>query len=269
MTYPSGRVVGQAYDAIGRLQGITNAGSNALSVNTYNAAGQVLSLNYGNSVAGGFAYNDHSKLSTINYVKGANTLLNLTYSYGTQNNGEINSIIDSRGSAYNQSLSYDPLARLTSAQTSDLMSANTWCLNWSFDRNNNRLSQSGCGGTLSTGQPQLTIDPTTNRITSSGFVYDADGNLTNDGRWAFLWDAENRLVTMLPSGTVAVPDVAKRKLQFIYDAQGRRIQKAMCIWTNSSSCRIQRWCRTKRICLLTRWHPHLQYQRRLHHILSA
>jgi len=225
VTYPSGRVVGQAYDAIGRLQGITNAGSNALSVNTYNAAGQVLSLNYGNSVAGGFAYNDHSKLSTINYVKGANTLLNLTYSYGTQNNGEINSIIDSRGSAYNQSLSYDPLARLTSAQTSDLMSANTWCLNWSFDRNNNRLSQSGCGGTLSTGQPQLTIDPTTNRITSSGFVYDADGNLTNDGIHTYTYDVENRIV-QVDGGATAT---------YSYDGNGLRVMKGTTIYVRSGA----------------------------------
>jgi hypothetical protein len=27
------------------------------------------------------------------------------------------------------------------------------------------------------------------------FSYDADGNVTNDGRWTFTWDAENRLAT--------------------------------------------------------------------------
>jgi YD repeat-containing protein len=26
--------------------------------------------------------------------------------------------------------------------------------------------------------------------------YDADGNLTNDGRWSYVWDAENRLIQM-------------------------------------------------------------------------
>ena len=39
------------------------------------------------------------------------------------------------------------------------------------------------------------------------FGYDADGNLTNDGRWSFTWDAENRLVKMEPSGTVTAPRV--------------------------------------------------------------
>jgi len=64
--------------------------------------------------------------------------------------------------------------------------------------------------------------------------YDTDGNLTNDGRWSYVWDAENRLVRMEPSGTVTVPDGAKRKIEFAYDPQGRRIQKAVCAWVSSA-----------------------------------
>ena len=30
--------------------------------------------------------------------------------------------------------------------------------------------------------------------TPEDFGYDPDGNLTNDGRWALTWDAENRLI---------------------------------------------------------------------------
>ena len=41
--------------------------------------------------------------------------------------------------------------------------------------------------------------------TPEQFGYDADGNLTNDGRWTYSWDAENRLInltsrTARPSG---------------------------------------------------------------------
>jgi len=42
------------------------------------------------------------------------------------------------------------------------------------------------------------------------------------------------LVTMLPSGTVTVPDGAKRRLQFSYDYKGRRIQKTASLWTNAA-----------------------------------
>jgi len=56
--------------------------------------------------------------------------------------------------------------------------------------------------------------------TAETFGYDADGNVTNDGRWSFTWDAENRLtqVQSLASG----PTASKRKVVWEYDYGGRR-----------------------------------------------
>jgi len=59
----------------------------------------------------------------------------------------------------------------------------------------------------------------------------ADGNLTNDGRWGYVWDAENRLISMQAISTV--PIAAKLKLDFTYDYKGRRVQKV--VSTNSGS----------------------------------
>ena len=53
------------------------------------------------------------------------------------------------------------------------------------------------------------------------FKYDPDGNLTNDGRWAYFWDAENRLIRMTNNTGVG----PLYNLSFAYDAKGRRIQK--------------------------------------------
>jgi RHS repeat-associated protein len=64
------------------------------------------------------------------------------------------------------------------------------------------------------------------------FLYDLDGNLTNDGRWVFTWDAENRLVKMEPISTV--PDAAKMKLEFAYDHQSRRIEKKVTTWVTGT-----------------------------------
>jgi RHS repeat-associated protein len=63
------------------------------------------------------------------------------------------------------------------------------------------------------------------------FGYDADGNMTNDGRWLFTWDGENRLVSL--QGLAGIPTGAKFKLDFLYDPQGRRIQKL--VSTNNGS----------------------------------
>ena len=55
------------------------------------------------------------------------------------------------------------------------------------------------------------------------FNFDADGNLTNDGRWAYIWDSENRLVKMTANTSVG----PQYQLNFTYDAQSRRIQKVV------------------------------------------
>ena len=68
--------------------------------------------------------------------------------------------------------------------------------------------------------------------TPETFGYDADGNTTNDGRWTFAWDGENRLVSMQAISTV--PSGAKKKLDFTYDYQGRRIQKIVSTWNGSA-----------------------------------
>jgi hypothetical protein len=67
--------------------------------------------------------------------------------------------------------------------------------------------------------------------TPENYGYDLDGNLTNDGRWSYGWDAENRLTNMtsLSSG----PAGSLLKLDFASDYMGRRIQKI--VSTNSGS----------------------------------
>jgi RHS repeat-associated protein len=67
------------------------------------------------------------------------------------------------------------------------------------------------------------------------FGYDSDGNLTNDGRWAYSWDAENRLISMeTDTSKVGAASVPRQKLLFGYDWQSRRISKVVSNWTSSS-----------------------------------
>lgn len=68
-------------------------------------------------------------------------------------------------------------------------------------------------------------------LTPESFVHDDDGNLTQDGRWVYTWDAENRLVAMETRATVATAFPAiKQRLEFKYDLQGRRIAKLVKQW---------------------------------------
>lgn len=65
------------------------------------------------------------------------------------------------------------------------------------------------------------------------YSYDLDGNLLTDGRWQYVWDAENRLVSMTALSNV--PASAKKKLEFAYDYASRRIQKKVYAWNSTNS----------------------------------
>jgi RHS repeat-associated protein len=68
--------------------------------------------------------------------------------------------------------------------------------------------------------------------TPESYSCDLDGNLLSDGHWTYTWDAENRLIQMVAN--TALPSSARYSLSFTYDAQGRRIQKAVSLWNGSS-----------------------------------
>lgn len=77
----------------------------------------------------------------------------------------------------------------------------------------------------SVNQYTLTDDGTS----TESFTYDADGNLIQDGRYKYTWDAENRLIiiqTRPDLGTnTGGPDAGDKLLEFAYDYMGRRIAK--------------------------------------------
>ena len=64
--------------------------------------------------------------------------------------------------------------------------------------------------------------------TPEAFLYDQDGNLTQDGLWNYTWDAENRLTRMVSRS--ATPSDSWQWLEFRYDWQGRRISKTVSNW---------------------------------------
>ncbi len=87
-----------------------------------------------------------------------------------------------------------------------------------------RVAVTNTGGSWSTGNVFVAK-------TAEAFTYDADGNLTSDGRWTYAWDAENRLINMT-SGS-STPTGSKFKMDFAYDWKGRRIEKQ--VSTNNGS----------------------------------
>ena len=59
-------------------------------------------------------------------------------------------------------------------------------------------------------------------------AYDPDGNMTRNGDWTYIWDAENRLVEARPATT----NLGSSLVQYMYDAQSRRIARREFVWSD-------------------------------------
>jgi RHS repeat-associated protein len=223
ITYPSGRVVLQNLDTIGRLCSVGASGSTCTAGTTYasgygyNAAQQLTGFNYGNGIAASLGYSaDRLQLTSLSYAKSGTTLFGLTYSYGAaaSNNGQIAGITDSVDNGRTVAYTYDPLARLSTALTTGSVTYPQWGLSWGYDRYGNRKNQTLTAG--SGYQGSVTVNAATNHITTSGYAYDANGNMTNDGMNTLTYDAENHSVTS--SGTLGSGT-------YTYDGNGLRVEK--------------------------------------------
>lgn len=218
ITYPSNRAVTNSYDAIGRLTKVSSGGTDFLTINSYNAAGQVLTSLYGNGMQGTYTYNNQMQMASI-LAENSAPILSLTYNYGgAQDNGQIQGITDNVTASRSTAYSYDALSRLAAAQTQDLTSPGTWSYQYAYDRYGNRLSQIPGAGTAPMNMSQLMFDPTTNHVTSAGFNYDADGNMTSDAVNNYTFDGANRLSTSTPIG-------GGNTATYYYDTNGQRINK--------------------------------------------
>lgn len=70
--------------------------------------------------------------------------------------------------------------------------------------------------------------------TPETFTHDVDGNLLGDARWSYAWDGENRLRSMETAAGAYAAGVARIKLKFTYDANGRRTAKKVYTYIGSA-----------------------------------
>lgn len=217
LTYPSTRAVNFGYDAIGRVASIASGTTTFASGIAYNAANQITGFNYGNGIAASRGYAaDTMQLNSISYAKGGTTLLGENYSYALNggNDGEVTSITDNVDSGRSLTLGYDALKRLTSSVSQGSTNYAKWGLSFTYDRYGNRTAETVTAG--SGPANSVAVNPATNQITTAGYSYDANGNLTSDGQNTIVYDAENRMVSDSDGSGTAT---------YVYQASGHRVVK--------------------------------------------
>jgi len=235
VSYPSGRTITYSVGNAQRVLSAVDTGSNiqyALTA-SYAPQGAISSVIYG-KVSGGFggiteqrSYNNRLEVSAIQVSSSAGGAENLTYNYATANNGNVNSITNNLNTGMNESFAYDLLNRVLSGSTAS--SSGSGCWGQSFgpsgapppgppeDRYGNltTINSTQC----SSGSLSVTVNASTNQITTSGFAYDSDGNMTQDGSgYTYTYDAENRLTQA--SGMSGGP------WSYTYDGNNLRVKKA-------------------------------------------
>ena len=235
ITYPSGRVVEQSVDAIGRLcevaaqtTGCASSPSPYATDFAYNPAFEITGFNYGNGVTAAFTYSpDRLQLAGLGYSKGAQTLFGLNYWYKqdstncpagqTNDNGQIQCITDNVDSGRNVTYTYDALARLSTALTKGSTNYPKWGLSFTYDRYGNRTAQTVTAGSQVPSNSLSFANPggaQTNHADNYG--YDASGNMTNDGLNTLVYDGENRVTSSSGSNGSGA---------YSYDGNGLRVEK--------------------------------------------
>jgi RHS repeat-associated protein len=205
LTYPSGRIIQSTYDAIGRVASISDSSATYANSFAYNAAQLKTNFTYGNGTAATIGYSpDRLQLQSLEFAAGSTAVYNVTYgrTQNGGNNGQITSITDAVDSGRSTAYTYDSLNRLSIAVTTGDSNYPQWGLSFAYDRYGNRTNQTVTAGTAVANS--VAVSATTNHITTAGYSYDANGNVTNDGSNVISYDAENRLVSSsgsLGSGT--------------------------------------------------------------------
>jgi RHS repeat-associated protein len=238
VTYPSGATITYTPDAAGRMLKAVDSGNNINYVTgaTYGPDNALRGFVSGQSNSFGgitntFVYNNRLQPCRVaassagaiptNCMNSWGNVLDLSYDFhlGTGDNGNVYGITNYRDQSRNQTFTYDPLNRLTSAQnagtdcTKTLPNGRTeyWGNSYSYDAWGNLLGKS----VTKCSAENLNVTAAANNQLQNGYSYDAAGNMTHDAtaNLNYTYDPENRI-----AGAAGYT--------YTYDADGNRVEKA-------------------------------------------
>ena len=223
-TYPSGAQISTLYGVDGRPTEIQVDGVTLIQNISYHPFGAVKGWTWGNGQVHTRSFDLDGRLTQ--HPMGSD-MRTLSYDAASQiiQTSDTNPV-------YNRGYTYDELGRLIGR------SDNTSFRLWTYDANSNRTSvQSG-----SNIYP-YTLDDNSNRLMSVAgpiaktYTYDATGNVVNDGKTSFTWNAAGRLRKIVKGNKVRKykyngkgerirrNGADKRRSAFLYDAAGHLVSE--------------------------------------------
>jgi RHS repeat-associated protein len=201
------------YDAVGRLDGVTDANGDLIESYSYDVAGNLLSETKGNGTSTDYQYNADGDVTGItNLAPGGSVSSQMTYAYNAV--GEVTSMTTG---GVTTNYEYDADGELTSASSpGDVIS-------YAYDPDGNRTSVTDNGVVTNYVSNDVNeyASTTTNGVTTT-YQYDANGNLiaatTNGQTTSYAFNALNQLTGESgPNGTFS----------YVYDPLGYQISSTV------------------------------------------
>jgi RHS repeat-associated protein len=228
---------------ISSLNNATNPPS--LVSNIQNGPNGPISYELGNGLSSVFGYDTLGRLSGGWICSGSTSpsCTGGTQSYDFSSTWKGVRLTNSSDSILSQTSTYgyDEFNRLTSRSVTAGTAQNFTYL---YDRWGNRWQQNVVAG--SGPNPQFSFNPATNQINTSGYAYDAAGNMTNDGSHTYTYDAEGNITQVGTGGSTAQyvynalnqrvkTIVASATTEFVFNASGQRVS----VWNGSTKTQLQ------------------------------
>ncbi|WP_186072330.1 RHS repeat domain-containing protein [Burkholderia gladioli] len=223
-TYPSGRIINFTRDTLGRISSIStqlSASASAAPLVTgvaYEPYGPLSSMTFGNGLTAALTFDKDYQLTGIKVSNGETSILNVANTFDPS--GNITSIKDNAIASRDQTLSYDDLNRVASAN------GQYGVQSYTYDAVGNRLTR-----TINATTETYAYASTSNKLTAvttavgstRNFTYAASGQVTQDSRdpsamYVFNVNANGRNAGASLNGSTVG--------SYLYNDSGQRVQKA-------------------------------------------
>jgi RHS repeat-associated protein len=220
VTYPSGTNIVELTDARARLLSVNDGGATPLAAYSYDLGNRLLTRAYPSGVVAEYAYNQNNWITLLLQTNPTSQSLVAGFAYAYDKEGNKFYEQNLWNSNPSEAYGYDPMYQLTNwlagRLTNGMVPAPSSSEQWLLDPVGN------WNAWITNGVSQTRTHNAVNEIIAIGtnsVCYDANGNLQNDGAYAYAYDQQNRLTQVIRSSDGAVVG------QHAYDALGRHVEK--------------------------------------------
>lgn len=203
LTYPSGMKVVEQLNTRDLITSILQNGEEVVTMD-YNAAGQKTAQGYANGITTTYGYNENGWLSSI---VADHDIMNLQITYDPI--GNMTERKDMLDNARTESYGYDVISQLTSFKRGTTVNNS-----YEFDLLGNRIRTQENGVVTNYTSNNVNAYTAITGPLSFTLKYDDNGNMLNDDKHTYVYDFNNKLVSV--DQTIGT---------YKYDALGRRIAK--------------------------------------------